>query len=466
MCGLVFVAATLNGNGIIDLNNLDSYANQPVPAYIQEDNTPAINQITDLGATLGRVLFYDKSLSANFTVSCSSCHLQKFAFSDTSVASLGINGLTGRHAMRLVNSRFAEEGAFFWDERAASLEIQSTQPIQDHLEMGFSGTNGDPDLDSLLRRMEGTTHYQRLFGELFGDTVITEARMQAALAQFIRSIQSFDSRYDTARAQVNNEGMPFPGFTQQENQGKALFLAPPQLGQGGRVGGGAGCGVCHRPPEFDIAPNSRSNGVIGSLAGGLDLTNTRSPSLRDLVNPQGIPNGPFMHNGVFSTLEQVINHYDSIPDEVLQQNVRPDIDPRVLPGGMPQRLNLTQDEKDAMIAFLRTLTGSDMYTNPIWSDPFDDQGNLEVWPVYATSIDNEVSARSLKVYPNPVADLLQVKVPAGTYELRVLDLQGRVVLQSAIASEGSLDMQTLPAGVYVISVQNEKDHFTRKVVKW
>ena len=146
---IALMALSLLGiRGTIDLNNLLNYAGQSKPAYIQKDNTPVANPITNAGATLGRVLFYDKNLSVNNTIACASCHQQRFAFGDTALQSLGLTGgLTGRHSMRLVNSRFAEESKFFWDERAASLEVQTSRPIQDHVEMGFSGANGDPDFD-------------------------------------------------------------------------------------------------------------------------------------------------------------------------------------------------------------------------------------------------------------------------------------------------------------------------------
>ncbi len=161
---LIFAISSILIAGTIDLNNLDHYANSNVPNYITKDNTPNNNPITDAGATLGRVLFYDKKLSANETVSCASCHKQEFAFSDTAALSVGLNSeLTGRHAMRLVNARFANEVAFFWDERAATLEIQSTMPIQDHVEMGFSGTQGDLPIDSLFTRLEAENYYQELF---------------------------------------------------------------------------------------------------------------------------------------------------------------------------------------------------------------------------------------------------------------------------------------------------------------
>ncbi len=356
--------------GTIDLTNLDNYANQAIPAYITEDNMPTANPITDAGATLGRVLFYDKNLSANGTVSCGSCHKQEFAFGDTALQSTGLTGgLTGRHSTRLINARFGEEEKFFWDERAASLEAQTTMPIQDHVEMGFSGTNGDPDLDSLIRKLANISYYQDLFTFVYGDAAITEARMQDALAQFIRSIQSFDSKYDVGRAQVNNQNANFPNFTTEENAGKTLFTASP-------ANGGAGCQACHRAPEFDIDPNSRNNGIIGNLNNptGVDLTNTRSPTLRDLINPNGVQNGPMMHDGSTVTMLDMINHYDQITIDPLNNN----LDPRLRggPGGNGQNLGLTTAEKDALIAFMGTLTGSNVYTDARWSDPFDASGNL------------------------------------------------------------------------------------------
>jgi cytochrome c peroxidase len=109
------------------------------------ENPPPNNLVTDNGAILGRVLFYDVRLSKNCAVSCASCHDQAKGFGDSEVASTGIEGTTGRHSMRLINSRFARERRFFWDGRANTLEIQTAQPILAYVEMGFSGTNGDQD---------------------------------------------------------------------------------------------------------------------------------------------------------------------------------------------------------------------------------------------------------------------------------------------------------------------------------
>lgn len=356
-------------DGVLDLTTLRNYANQGSPSYISRDNTPGNNSITDTGATLGRVLFHDKRLSADSTVSCSSCHDQSRAFGDTATASSGVAGTTGRHAMRLINGRFANEFRFFWDERATSLESQTTQPIRDHVEMGFSGSTGDPAFADLVTRLAAIPEYRVLFAMTFGDATISETRIQRSLAQFVRSIQSFDSKYDIGRAQAN-DNQPFPNFSAAENAGKQIFLAPPGPGGPGQVG--AGCAACHAPPEFDIDSNSRNNGVIAAISGGTDLTNTRSPSLRDLVGPGGQSNGGFMHNGGFSTLSDVINHYNSIPGD------NANLDPRLRRPGGVQNLNLTQAQKDNLAAFLRTLTGSNVYTDEKWSDPFNAQNELEL----------------------------------------------------------------------------------------
>lgn len=351
----------------IDLNNLNNYANQAVPTYITKDNS-SLNPITDKGATLGRVLFYDKNLSSDNTISCASCHQQTNAFSDTNIASTGVNGSTGRHSMRLINTRFSAESKFFWNERAVSLEAQTTMPIKDHGEMGFSGADGDLAFGDLITRLNTIGYYRELFKFVYGTEEITEVKIQNALAQFIRSIQSFDSKYDLGRAQVTNDNQAFPNFTAQENQGKNLFLTPPVFdATGSRTGGGIGCAGCHAAPEFDINPNSGNNGIIGVLNGtGIDVSNTRAPSLRDLVKTNGTTNGPMMHTGVITTLQAAIGHYGTI--NIAQGNTN--LDPKLTPGGNGQRLNLNATEVNAVIAFLRTLSGTNVYTDTKWSSPF------------------------------------------------------------------------------------------------
>ena len=401
-----FVLSPLHAqsSGQLDLSNLAAYANQPVPSFVTRDNTPASNPLTDGGATLGRVLFYDKQLSVDNTVACASCHLQQYAFGDTAQASQGVNGRTGRHSMRLINTRFSAKERVFWDERAASLEEQATLPIQDHAEMGFSGENGDPGLDSLLHKMADLEYYQVLFDFVYGDPAITEARMQLAIAQFVRSIQSFDSRFDEQLEQVGDIEAPFPGFSPEENNGKRNFLGKPVLDRTGlRTGGGFGCAGCHVPPEFALKLDSGNNGFTQSLAGGRDYNNTRAPALRDLVDAAGRLNGGLMHTGSILSLRRAVDHYELI------QGVRdnPRIDPDLVVNGNGWHLEMLQHERANVVAFLTTLTGSNVYTDEKWSDPFDADGHLSVQPaVIATAVESEGQACALSFelsqnYPNP-----------------------------------------------------------------
>jgi RNA polymerase sigma factor (sigma-70 family) len=172
------------------------YAEIELPAHFKTpvarrfENTPADNPVTDDGATLGRVLFYDTRLSANNTVSCGSCHVQKHAFVDPNRFSKGFEGKrTDRHAMSLVNLRYSVRGRFFWDERAGSLEEALLVPIQSNVEMG-------QDLSRLTEALAKDEHYPELFKKAFGDGKITPERLAKALAQFLRSMVSCQSKYD------------------------------------------------------------------------------------------------------------------------------------------------------------------------------------------------------------------------------------------------------------------------------
>jgi len=355
-------------NGSIDLSALDDFENPVVPAYIRAPNT-VNSPVTNAGATLGRVLFYDPALSIDDTISCSSCHQQANAFSDIAVVSNGVSGgVTGRHSMRLINTIYSDEEAFFWDERAVDLEDQVTDPIRDHNEHGFSGQNGRPDFDDLITKLSDIEYYQELFAFTFGDPAITEPRMQSALSQFVNSITSFDSRFDEGFAQVTDVFLPFPNYTFDENAGKNLYMSGPE-------DQGAGCRRCHADPTFSVFQDSGHIGVI-SVAGdanATDLTNVRSPSLRDVFNPDGTTNGPFMHDGSMATMREVMDHYDAIPvptTEPLRTEFMETIDQQLVEFGQVEQLNLTDTEKDQVEAFLRTLSGQNVYTDTKWSDPF------------------------------------------------------------------------------------------------
>ena len=344
----------------LDLEHPLDYTRSSWPAYytgqvLGLDNTPAGNPISDRGATLGRVLFHDRRLSINDSTSCASCHLQQSGFSDPARFSLGFDGVqrTTAHSMRLNHARFYAAEDMFWDRRAPTLEAQATQPIRHAVEMGFDDEHGS--IDSLLAKMRGLGYYPELFAWAFGDSAITEDRIQRALAQYVRSIAGTDSRFDRAYAAAYNPAAPnggiladFAGFTAQENLGKSLFLRPV-------VQGGAGCAGCHVPPTFTLAANSLSNGLDAG-----EIRIFKSPSLRDA----GVT-GPYMHDGRFATLFQVVRHY------VAQVQAGPALDPRLKgPGGVPQQLGFTRDQEAAIVAFLLTLTDESLPTDERFRDPF------------------------------------------------------------------------------------------------
>jgi cytochrome c peroxidase len=348
--------------GRIDVDNLPNYANQDIPEYIVRDN--AFNPITNEGAILGRVLFYDKILSIDNSLSCASCHRQEFAFSDTAKVSRGVDGgVSVRHAMRLINARFSEEQSFFWDERAHSLEAQTTMPIKDHAEMGYSGKDGRSDFDDLLVKLRKVRYYNELFELAFGDSEINEIRIQNALAQFVRSIQSFDSKYDEGYNQQ------FANFTAQETRGMKLFNELPGTEKVGEINvrkaGGVGCFFCHRPPEFDIRPNTGNNGVVSvaNNPNGTDFQVTRAPTLRNLANPDGTLNGPLMHDGSITSFEELIATVGKLEPNPANNN----LEPVLFPG---YDLVILDEERDDLIAFLKTLSGKAVYTDERWSDPF------------------------------------------------------------------------------------------------
>lgn len=451
----------------IDLDFLYNYADQDIPDYIQQDNTD-LNEIYDPAATLGRVLFYDKNLSTNNTIACASCHMQEFAFSDTSAVSVGVNGLTGRHSMRLVNARFAEEGRFFWDERAGTLEEQTTMPVRDHAEMGYSGLDGEPSFEDLINKLYTVDYYDDLFYFVYGDTEITEARIQESIAQFVRSIQSFDSRYDEGIAMVDTLTMPFPNFTDSENRGKELFMEMPEFDSNAqRIAGGAGCNSCHRAPEFDIDPVSRNNGVIQEIDGSINYQIHRSPTLRDIFHPiTGELNGPLMHNAQFTDMVSVIEHYAHLGDNLSISEIA-QLDTRFRVGANAQVLNLTSDDVTDMVNFLKTLSGTDMYVNEKWSDPFDINGGLTITSSPLTTFNVDVS-NLIKVYPNPTVDNLWVSHSENITEVEITNESGtRITHSFPLVKQVQFDLSQYPSGVYFLKVRlaDSENYVIKKLMK-
>ncbi len=369
-CSLITIACKKNdtaaqGPAISSVLNIPitpfNYANQTLPAYLQtpliagQINTPANNPITDNGATLGRVLFYDKNISFNNTVSCASCHKQDLGFADATALSKGFaGGNTGRNSMGLANARYYLDGKFFWDERAATLEVQTLTPIQDHTEMGMN-------LDSLVKKLSALAYYGPLFNNAFGSSTVTSDRISKALSQYVRSIVSYQSKYDDGRAafapNIGPGTVDFANFTTEENRGKQLFFSP-QLA----------CAGCHGTETFTAAA-PKNNGLDATTIDSGVGRITGNPNQNGLFKVNSIKNieltPPYMHDGRFTTLEQVVEHYNS------GVKAHPNLDPILKdPQGNPRRLNLSAADKAALVAFLKTLTDHKLCTDEKFGNPF------------------------------------------------------------------------------------------------
>jgi cytochrome c peroxidase/predicted alpha/beta superfamily hydrolase/Ca2+-binding EF-hand superfamily protein len=332
------------------------------PAARAFDNTPATNPITDWGATLGRVLFYDTRLSSNGSISCASCHQQKHAFADPRRFLTGHEGAsTDRNGMSLVNLRFTKPG-FFWDIRAATLEEQVLTPIRSEVEMGQTP-------EKLVRDLRRDEHYPELFRKAFADPEITSDRIAKALAQFLRSMVSYRSKYDAGLAAVDEIAEDFPNFTAEENLGKTLF--------------GEKCAICHTEGR---GSQSAYFSMFTALNNGIDRTGsepdvgrgdmTLIPSDVGLFKPSDLRNieytAPYMHDGRFQILEEVIEHYSG------GVNRHPNV------SGFIFRMHFSVREKRALVAFLRTLSDEEFLKDPRFSDPWRAESDPSEAPGHTT----------------------------------------------------------------------------------
>jgi cytochrome c peroxidase len=322
----------------------------------QNISAPASNPLTVEGVELGRKLFYEPRLSRTGTQSCGSCHQQSKAFTDGLTKAIGVDGLAhSRNTMSLANVLW--ETTLNWDGAATSLEQQARIPIENPVEMHQLLADG-------VRKLQQSDLYPSLFQKAFGTSAITEENVLKALAQFERTLISANSRYDQYLRKTGS-------LTPTERQGAALFNNHP-----GEVGGvfirGGACHHCHfsetglfSSPDFfnnglDVNFQDAGRGAVTGLAS--DQGKFKAPTLRNIALT-----APYMHDGRFKTLEEVLDHYN---EHIKTTSAF--VDPNVLLSNTPNgtRLDLTVTEKTQLLAFLRTLTDSSFVTDKRFSDPF------------------------------------------------------------------------------------------------
>lgn len=324
-----------------------------IPSNLPPMPVPADNPTTVQGVELGRRLFYDPILSVDSTISCGSCHLQEYAFSDGGKRfSEGVNGLLGdMNSMAIINVGWAPE--HFWDGREPGLEAQAVQPVQNPVEMAA-------DWNDILIRLNQHPDYLTRFESVFGKGEITLDKTVKAIAQFERTLISANSPYDKFQ---RGEDVSASEFGQAEFNGQQLFFT--ETGD---------CFHCH---NVDLLTNNdyHNNGIDSVFGGGnegrfkvtgnpADLGKFKAPTLRNVALT-----APYMHDGRFATLEEVIDHYDA--------NIRDSdyLDPLLEKqrGNCPDPLLLclTDQQKSDLIAFLHALTDTSFIHNPAFSNPFE-----------------------------------------------------------------------------------------------
>ncbi len=328
------------------------YSFDYLPERFPNPLIPPDNPMTEEGIALGRMLFYDPILSRDSTISCASCHLQGLSFTDGAAVSTGIDGQTGvRSSMPLVNLAFNPRG-FFWDGRSATLEEQALIPIEDHREM-------DESWDHVEEKLRTHPNYPQKFREAFGIEYASEIDRELAvkaIAQFERTLVSYNSRFDKIVWQ--QQGWP----TEEEQMGRDLFFVEQALPTQEHPG----CSHCHGSALF-TENNFFNNGISavddlesfpdkgqGEVTGNIyDNGKFRAPTLRNIALT-----APYMHDGRFATLEEVLDSYAEGGHGVANE------DPNIQP------FSLTEEEKQAMIAFLNMLTDTVFVNDPAFSNPF------------------------------------------------------------------------------------------------
>ena len=327
-----------------------------IPPFFPPMDIPADNALTVEGVSLGRLLFWEKSLSDDGSISCGSCHLPENGFADPAPYSTGITGAQGiRNAMAIVNVGWASH--YFWDGRASTLEEQILEPVSHPDEMALPW----PEAVERLKSSSESPNYPQLFLEAFGTREITSTLTAKAIAQFLRTMISADSKFDQWRRGETS-------LTDSEFSGYEIFLregGDPETTPGGQVGGD--CFHCHGEAGLQFSDYLFRNigldesfesdaGRAGVTGMPLDSGRFKTPTLRNVALT-----APYMHDGRFTSLEEVLDHYDSggVPSST--------IDPfmKYTTGG----LALSAIQKTHLLAFLETLTDTSFIAASQFQDP-------------------------------------------------------------------------------------------------
>lgn len=402
-----------------------------------EDTT--LTFVDDYVSTLGRVLFYDELLSASEDISCGTCHLQKFSFADSLTFSHGVTSSTARNSLQLNDLGWTNHSMYFWDMKIGSpfgpfdtlLASAIKLPLEDPNEIGVT------DVNAMIQKMSLTNYYPTLFYDAFGSSTITEPLIIEALTQFICSMVTFDSKFDQSKV----PGSPI-SLSIEEFEGQLIFQRDCEFchaeGLSGLTAGGPITGVF---PLYDNGIKRDTSDLgAGEWGTGFEFL-YKIPTLRNIEMT-----GPYMHDGRFTTLQQVINHYSDSVVSTSQWIPSPGF-------------QYTGTQKNQLLAFLKTMTSPNLLTHDKWSDPF-----LGV----ATDIETEGLELTFDVFPNPTSEVTNIQFKNDgrfmTY-LKVFSATGQLMAhRSTHKTAFELNVGHYPAGVYLVKLNQQDQEITEQLV--
>jgi cytochrome c peroxidase len=324
-----------------------------IPSHFPDMIIPEDNPLTIEGVELGRFLFYEKRLSGDNSISCATCHMPQNGFSDPKKFSVGIDGIAGtRQSMALVNLGW--ENFFFWDGRKTSLEAQILEPVPNPIEMHQSWKDATQKLNADIQ-------YRNRFFSAFNEEGIDSIKVAKAIAQFLRTLISAESKYDIMYKFENKislttkEQAILQTVDNEEWAGYDLF----------RSLNGADCFHCHNGPLMQVKKfsNNGLDATFSDLGRGFvtgnpsDYGKFKVPTLRNIALT-----APYMHDGRFASLDEVIEHYSSGVTHSAT------IDPLMEFAGQGG-VQLDSQEKYLLKRFLLTLTDYNFINNPKFKDP-------------------------------------------------------------------------------------------------
>jgi len=404
----------------------------------------ALDFIEDDIATLGRVLFFDTKLSALENISCGSCHAQALSFTENKAFSEGVDSPTKRNSMQLNDIGWSNNETFFWDMSESDLTTMIRLPLTDTNEIGAN-------LDDIALKLSDTEYYPELFYKAFGSTQIDEERIVSSLVHFISSMTTFNSKFDQ---QIENS---FQGFTDQELLGLERFSTH--------------CGTCHTQGKHDpfgfggffggapleFFPEIFNNGLpvdeddkgAGEWQAGFEGL-FKIPNLRNVELT-----APYMHDGRFNTLEEVIDHYsEGVVANQWTESLSTEF------GGLPDGgLNLSDHEKDAIVAFMKTFTDVTFITNDKWSNPFKSSTSV-------TTLEFE----DLLIKPNPMQDRAVITFDNSQRQLvsvNIYNPAGQLMRHfNTSNAQFELNKQDFNSGMYLIEmIMGDRRSTTKLMVR-